>query len=208
VYWPEEKRWFAGTVETPSKKKATKKVLVKYDDGDEEILDMSREKWKLLEEEEDDSDAAPLLTKKPCDARRGRSKSPKRKSSAAAAESLRERTGMGFWQEFSNGWTIILPFLAGVYRRYYEQGHPVPSSLQELLGSAPDLLIFSTLVHCPFSFIYHLRCAMGIYPTREAKLHNPWRRLDHTFIHFCCAVYSYALSGDLIYTAVLACMHL
>jgi len=44
VYWPEEKQYFSGTANSPSKN--AKKITVVYDDGDEETLDMREERWK------------------------------------------------------------------------------------------------------------------------------------------------------------------
>ncbi|XP_076896229.1 DNA mismatch repair protein MSH6-like isoform X1 [Bidens hawaiensis] len=49
VYWPLDKSWYEGCVK--SFDKSTGKHLVQYDDSEEELLDLSKEKVELLKEE-------------------------------------------------------------------------------------------------------------------------------------------------------------
>ena len=46
VYWPFDKMYYPGVIDTYDKRKNTYRVV--YNDGDVEILNMSKEKWRLL----------------------------------------------------------------------------------------------------------------------------------------------------------------
>lgn len=48
VYWPLDKRWYEGVVKSCDKNGS--KHLVQYDDGDEEMLDLGKEKFEWVEE--------------------------------------------------------------------------------------------------------------------------------------------------------------
>ena len=60
------------------------------------------------------------------------------------------------------------------------------------------LVLLGTCVHLPFSFGYHVRVALGgagvMWPL-SCSVDNPYRRLDSSAIHLCCALYAIALSG-------------
>ncbi|GKD87196.1 DNA mismatch repair protein MSH6 [Tanacetum coccineum] len=49
VYWPLDKNWYQGYIR--SFDKASGKHLIQYDDSEEEVLDLSTEKFELIEEE-------------------------------------------------------------------------------------------------------------------------------------------------------------
>ncbi|GJY33065.1 DNA mismatch repair protein MSH6 [Tanacetum coccineum] len=49
VYWPLDKNWYQGYIK--SFDKASGKHLIQYDDSEEEVLDLSTEKFELIEEE-------------------------------------------------------------------------------------------------------------------------------------------------------------
>ena len=46
VYWPNEKKYFSGTIDKYGGK--SNKHTINYDDGDVEILDFTKEKWPSL----------------------------------------------------------------------------------------------------------------------------------------------------------------
>ncbi|XP_027902902.1 nucleolar protein dao-5-like [Vigna unguiculata] len=63
VWWPKDREFYKGIIE--SFDSAKKKHKVSYDDGDEEILNLGKERWKVIEkdsdaDEEDRSDSASL----------------------------------------------------------------------------------------------------------------------------------------------------
>ncbi|XP_014501584.1 uncharacterized protein LOC106762282 isoform X2 [Vigna radiata var. radiata] len=63
VWWPKDREFYKGIID--SFDSAKKKHKVSYDDGDEEILNLGKEKWKVIEkdsdaDEEDRSDRASL----------------------------------------------------------------------------------------------------------------------------------------------------
>jgi len=109
-------------------------------------------------------------------------------------------------QETANAFSMLVPLSASCWYRYVLHAAPFPSDFASLLAP-PDLLIATTALHLPFSFIYHLRCALNYYPNQHLRIHNNWRRLDHTFIHVCCAAFSYALSGSGHYLLLTAFMN-
>jgi hypothetical protein len=103
-------------------------------------------------------------------------------------------------QEHLNAISMLFPLMALCHDYFVNDGHPLPSSIQEILGSAPLLVIASTALHCPFSVIYHFRQGMKL---DEDRINNRWRCLDQSAIHFVCSIYSYALSGWKAYALVL-----
>ncbi|RCV34391.1 hypothetical protein SETIT_7G156600v2 [Setaria italica] len=56
VWWPDDKMFYEGVVE--SFDASSKKHKVAYDDGDVEVLMLRKEKWECIVEEQDDPDAA------------------------------------------------------------------------------------------------------------------------------------------------------
>ncbi|CAL5031186.1 unnamed protein product [Urochloa decumbens] len=56
VWWPDDKKFYKGVVE--SFDTSSKKHKVAYDDGDIEVLMLKKEKWEFIAEEQDDPDTA------------------------------------------------------------------------------------------------------------------------------------------------------
>ncbi|CAN6235539.1 unnamed protein product [Urochloa humidicola] len=56
VWWPDDKKFYKGVVE--SFDTSSKKHKVAYDDGDIEVLMLKKEKWEFIAEEQDDLDTA------------------------------------------------------------------------------------------------------------------------------------------------------
>ena len=108
--------------------------------------------------------------------------------------------GMTPLQEHLNAISMLFPLMALCHDYFVKEGHALPSSIQEILGSAPLLVIASTALHCPFSVIYHFRQGMKL---DEDRINNRWRCMDQSAIHFVCSIYSYALSGWKAYALVL-----
>ena len=55
-------------------------------------------------------------------------------------------------------------------------------------------LALGTLLHCPCSFLYHWKFATAL-PPGPSRLTHWSRRLDHSAIHMCSALWSYGTSG-------------
>ena len=75
--------------------------------------------------------------------------------------------GMTPTQEYLNAISMLFPLVALCYVYFVRDGHPPPSSFGEILGSPPLLVIASTTIHCPFSFIYHFRQGMQLDKVRR-----------------------------------------
>mmetsp|Transcript_1297 Transcript_1297/g.2814 ORF Transcript_1297/g.2814 Transcript_1297/m.2814 type:complete len:376 (+) Transcript_1297:199-1326(+) len=54
------------------------------------------------------------------------------------------------------------------------------------------------LVHAPFSFVYHWKYCTSLKDGFD-RVNHLSRRLDSAFIHVCCAIHSYGLSGSVTY---------
>ncbi|KAI3939220.1 hypothetical protein MKX01_002088 [Papaver californicum] len=60
VWWPDDKKFYQGTIDTYNRK--TKKHKVVYLDGEIEKLELKKEKWVAIEEFEPDEESAELLS--------------------------------------------------------------------------------------------------------------------------------------------------
>ena len=58
VFWPKENDWFYGTIVQQEYMPADGETYskIEYEDGDEEVLNLSKEKVKLVDEKSDDDD--------------------------------------------------------------------------------------------------------------------------------------------------------
>ena len=130
---------------------------------------------------------------------RSRCGAPK-KTTTLSPKSTNFSTTMSPLQEHLNALSMVFPFLAVHLRYFYLSSRPYPISITTWLTSPPLLYVLITTVHAPFSIVYHHRQALGLDPSR---LDNRYRLLDQTFIHVCCQIYSYTMSGSLAYAASL-----
>ena len=83
-------------------------------------------------------------------------------------------------QELLNAITIILPSLYLIYN----------------YNNNILLLLFSSLIHLPFSFIYHITV---VYDKFGDKIDNNLRRLDQSFQHISIIIFSYAISKSILF---------
>ncbi len=83
-------------------------------------------------------------------------------------------------QELLNALTIILPSLYLIYN----------------YNNNVSLLLLASLIHLPFSFLYHL---LVIYDNFGDKIDNNLRRLDQTFQHISIIIFSYAISKSVLF---------
>jgi hypothetical protein len=86
-------------------------------------------------------------------------------------------------QELLNAITILLP---SVYLLYNYNNNII-------------LLLLTTLIHLPFSFIYHLKVYNKLLPNR---IDNNLRRLDHTFQHVSIIIFSYIISKSILFLLI------
>lgn len=83
-------------------------------------------------------------------------------------------------QELLNALTITLPSLYLIYN----------------YNNNIILLLLSSLIHLPFSFIYHL---LVIHDNYGDKIDNNLRRLDQSFQHISIIIFSYAISKSILF---------
>ncbi|GMH78730.1 hypothetical protein TL16_g07917 [Triparma laevis f. inornata] len=134
--------------------------------------------------------------------KKSRSKSPSRsraKSTPPSPKPSQISVEMSPLQEILNALSMTAPLI------FMLKSYPTPTlAFPQTLSTLPSpeqLIVLSTLLHCPFSVTYHIRCAFKWY---KHRINNRYRCLDQTFIHFCCLTYSYALSGWLWYFFMMA----
>jgi len=96
---------------------------------------------------------------------------------------------MTFAQEMCNAASIAAPSLVLLFCW-------INKSKSDHYTTCTHIFIISSWAHMPISLSYHTMCALGYFKDR---VNCPMRKLDQSFIHACCATYSYALSGNALY---------
>ena len=96
---------------------------------------------------------------------------------------------MTFVQEMCNAISIAAPSLVLMFCWIHK-----PET--DRYTTFTHIFIISAWTHMPISLSYHMMCSLGCFKDR---VNCPMRKLDQSFIHACCATYSYALSGNLLY---------
>ena len=90
-------------------------------------------------------------------------------------------------QEISNAISMILP-ISVLLLNIWPDPHPLVI-----------VLLMGTSMHLPVSFTYHLSCAFNRY---QDRLDNDMRRLDQSMQHIVGTLFSFALSGSVLYAAL------
>lgn len=87
-------------------------------------------------------------------------------------------------QEVANAVSMIFPVIFLWYAWYTD---PIM-----------DIAIFAvgTTLQFPFSFYYHIKCAMKRY---DDVINNNERRMDQSIQHIVCVMFAYAISGSRVY---------
>jgi len=119
---------------------------------------------------------------------------------AMAPEAKGER--MTVLQEHLNAWSMIFPAVL-CWWWIHEHDHLEMDDEHDVLVV---VMMVSTCLHLPFSFVYHLWCAT--YPDKERVKGNVLRILDQMFIHVACVGYALSLSGSGIYMGVVSAHNL
>jgi len=91
-------------------------------------------------------------------------------------------------QELANAFTMLLPL-----------AYALDTAIQPGPTGA-HVVAAAVIVHFPFSFFYHLSCAL--HPDRHPVLNNMWCKLDLMFIHVAGACMSLGTSGSLLWLGV------
>ena len=100
---------------------------------------------------------------------------------------------MNCYEEFANAVTMLPP----PFILYYYATTP-----------SAWILVAAVAAQIPFSMSYHVRMAWERYCEIErCSVDNHWRRMDQTTQHLSQLIVTWALSGDLCYTAVVAAVH-
>ena len=100
------------------------------------------------------------------------------------------KTRMTYAQELANALSMLVP--TTILAWHYFVGNAAECFWHEHTTA----FAAGTLLHLPFSFSYHLVCALDWV---EDRVDCVFRRLDQTFIHVACAIFSFALSGEVLY---------
>lgn len=96
--------------------------------------------------------------------------------------------GLRTFQEVSNAVSMMIPS-AVLLINYF--------NFSETCNIYTRTLLQGTLLHLPFSMLYHILCAIDHFEDRI----NCWaRKLDQTFIHINGCFICYSLSGNWLYT--------
>jgi hypothetical protein len=103
-------------------------------------------------------------------------------------------------QELANALTMMIP--SGVLFVQWLDIMLRPQQTRTCLANVDvTVVLLGSVVHMPVSVAYHICCAFRRYPDR---LDNDLRRLDQSMQHAVSVMFSYALSGSLLF-ALLNC---
>ncbi|KHN29622.1 uncharacterized protein LOC114408912 isoform X1 [Glycine soja] len=86
VWWPDDREFYKGVIDSFDSAKKKHKVL--YDDGDEETLNLVKEKWKVIEADDSDADEEERSDRASLDA--STDMPPKKKGKRSAGESTKQ----------------------------------------------------------------------------------------------------------------------